>query len=59
MYEVTRRTRLLAAFDSLDDGTRGELLELVEVLTRGTAGGITATLRAREILQRTYEAVNA
>jgi hypothetical protein len=53
--KTARRIKLLTAFRSLDINTQADLLELVEHLTIGTAGGIGATRDARAILRQVYD----
>lgn len=52
---AARRTRLLAAFESLDEDTRADLLEAVESMASRPNGGIPGH-EARRILSLMYAA---
>lgn len=52
---AARRTKLLAAFNALDEDTRADLLEAVEAVT-ATAGGYPDGVTARRIFRQMYAA---
>lgn len=54
---AARRTRLLAAFDSLDEDTRADLLEAAETIAFRQSGGVDFERDdVRDIIRQAYEA---
>lgn len=52
---TARRTRLLAAFDSLDEDTRADLLEAVETMVHRASGGVDSERdAARDVIRQAY-----
>lgn len=54
---AARRAKLLAAFNSLDEDTRADLLEAIETIAfRATSPTNTESYKARGIFRRMYDA---
>jgi hypothetical protein len=54
---AARRARLLAAFDSLDEDTRADLLEAVETISfRAENGADAESAEARGVMRQVYAA---
>jgi hypothetical protein len=53
---ATRRVKLLAAFGSLDEDTRADLLEAIETIAGRAGGADSVRDQARRILVQVYTA---